>query len=250
MGNLLRFEFRKLFGQKSFYVCTLLLLLFVFLSAALSKLIAENADDASYPALTTVNILRSSLQSANLPLLLGIFTALFVCTDHTDGTIKNIYAKGYPRTAVYFSKLTAILAAAALFCLAVWCGGALSGTLLFEAGGAPTPALFAALAAQLCTVFGYAGLFFALAMLVRKTGGAIAACIVAPMLFSLLFSTADTLINSQTFRAGDYWLDGLFGTLSQTSVPGETLLAALLLSVAYAAAFTAVGALLHKNRPV
>ena len=122
MGNLLRFEFRKLFGQKSFYVCTLLLLLFVFLSAVLSKLIAENADDASYPALMTVNILRSSLQSANLPLILGIFTALFVCTDHADGTIKNIYAKGYPRTAVYFSKLTAILAAAALFCLAVWCG--------------------------------------------------------------------------------------------------------------------------------
>ena len=43
MKALLKFEYRKLFRQKSFYVCGVLLLAFVFFSAAVSRLAADNA---------------------------------------------------------------------------------------------------------------------------------------------------------------------------------------------------------------
>lgn len=248
MKKLLNFEFRKLFRQKSFYVCGALLLVFVFLSAAISKLVAENAEDVSYRLPTVADTLRSALQGANVTLIAGIFTALFVCADYSDGTLKNIYAKGYTRTSVYFSKLTAVLVSTVLFCVVTWGGGFLSGKLLFESSGDLNTELFGVLAAQLLAVFGYTGLFFALAMIIKRTGGSIAACIVGPMLFSLLFTTVNTVINSQSLNLSDYWLDGLFGNLAQTGVSGQIVLIAVLLSVAYAAVFTAIGALFNKKQ--
>ena len=249
MGKLLKFEFRKLFRQKSFYVCCALLLLFVFLSAAIMKLAAENTEDASYRLPAAADLLRSSLQGANATLIAGIFTALFVCADHSYDTLKNIYAKGYTRTSVYFSKLTAVLASAALFCAVTWCGGFACGKWLLDGGGFGAE-LFGALAAQLLVVFGYTALFFALATVIQKTGGSIAACIVGPMLFSLLFTAVDTVINSQTFDLSDYWLDSLFAGLAQTGAAGETLLTAVLLSALYAVIFTAAGVLFHRKQAV
>ncbi len=250
MGKLLHFEFRKLFRQKSFYICNALLLAFVFLSAAISKLVAENSEQITEPLPTAISILRSALQGANLTLIVGIFVALFVCADYSDGTIKNIYAKGYTRTAVYFSKLIAVFAAVVVFCGVTWCGGFLSGKLMFETGSGSGANLFGALLSQLLTVFGYAGLFFALAMVIKKTGGSIAACIVGPMLFSLLFTAADTILNSETFALADYWLDGLFGSLVQAGATGETILTAALLSFIYTAVFTVVGVIFNKRQAV
>lgn len=250
MKKLLNFEFRKLFRQKSFYVCNVLLLIFVFLSAAISKLIAENAEDVSYRLPTVADTLRSALQGANVTLIAGIFTALFVCADYSDGTLKNIYAKGYTRTSVYFSKLTAVLVSAAFFCVVTWGSGFLYGKFLFKVGGDLNIGLFGILAAQFFTVFGYTGLFFALAMIIKKTGGSIAACIVGPMLFSLLFTTANTVINSRSLNLSDYWLDGLFGNLAQIGVSGEAVLIAIALSIVYAAVFTIIGVLFNKRQVV
>lgn len=250
MGKLLNFEFRKLFRQKSFYICCALLLIFVFLSAAITKLIAENTEDVYYGLPSASDTLYSALSGANATLIIGIFTTLFVCADYSDGTIKNIYAKGYTRTSVYFSKLTAVLASAAAFCIVTWCGGLLAGILLSESPVGLNIELFAALGAQLFIVCGYTGLFFALAMLIKKTGGSVAACIVGPMLFSMLFTTINTVIDSSAFNLADYWLDGLFVNLSQSGASGETILAALLLSVAYAVVFTAIGVLFNKRQAV
>lgn len=250
MKNLLKFEFRKLFGQRSFYVCGALLVIFVFMSAALAKLMAENADDASYRLPAAADMLRSALQGANLTLVAGIFTALFVCADYSEGTLKNIYARGYTRTAVYFSKLTAALASSTIFCAAAWCGGLLSGRLLFGAGEGFDAGLFSALAAQLFTVLAYTGLFFALAMSIRRTGGCIAACIVTPMLFSLLFTTLNTVIDSPSFNLSDYWLDGLFNNLAQGQAAGVTIITAIAVSLGYAALFTAIGAIFNRRQTV
>lgn len=108
MRKLLQFEFRKLRQQKSFYICCFLLIVFVLLSALLNKIILEHSADP-IQAPTGTDGITSALASGNITLIIGIFTALFVCEDFTDGIIKNIYAKGYSRNKVYFSKLIVVL---------------------------------------------------------------------------------------------------------------------------------------------
>ena len=115
MRKLLRFEFRKLFRQKSFYSCNILLLIFIFLSAVISKVVVDNAEELTVPLPTTFEMVRSALQGGNVILILGVFTALFVCSDYTDGTMKNIYDKGYGRTNVYFSELIAVITFLSLY---------------------------------------------------------------------------------------------------------------------------------------
>ena len=250
MKKLLTFEFRKLSRQKSFYVCGALAVAFVFLSAALTKLIVQNSEDATLTLPSAVDTLASALQGANATLLIGIFTALFVCTDHSDGTIKNIYSKGYTRTSVYFSKFAVVIAAATLFCLATWCGGILSGAVLFENIGAFDLKLVLSLVAQLLVVFVYTCMYFALSSVLRKTGGSIAACIVCPMIVSLLFTTISSIVNIESFDLSDYWLDGLFGSLSQASVSGKTALTSIVLSLVYGAVFTSVGVIVSNRQTV
>ena len=247
MKVLLTFEYRKLFRQKSFYVCGILLLAFVFFSAAVSRLAADNAQEIAAPLPTAIGMLRTALQGANATPIIGIFAALFVCGDHADGALKNIYAKGYTRTSVYFSKLIAAFSASVIFCFVTWCGAFIAGRIFFETGTGLERNTIAALAAQLLTVFGYTALFFALAAIIKKTGGSIAACIVGPMLFAILFTAADSVINSETIALSDYWLDGLFSGLMQPSAINRTVLLSALLSLAYAAVFTAVGCMFHKK---
>ena len=208
MKKLLTLEFRKLSRQKSFYVCGALAVAFVFLSAALTKLIVQNSEDATMTLPSAVDTLASALQGANATLLIGIFTALFVCGDHSDGTIKNIYAKGYTRTSVYFAKFAVVIAAA------------------------------------------YTCMYFALSSVLRKTGGSIAACIVCPMIVSLLFTTISSIVNIESFDLSDYWLDGLFGSLSQAAVSGKTALTSIVLSLVYGAVFTSVGVIVSNRQTV
>lgn len=155
--------------------------------------------------------------------------------------------RGYTRTSVYFSKLIAAFSASVIFCFVTWCGAFIAGRIFFETGTGLDRNTIAALAAQLLTVFGYTALFFALAAIIKKTGGSIAACIVGPMLFAILFAAADSVINGETIALSDYWLDGLFSGLMQPSVINRTVLLSALLSLAYAAVFTAVGCMFHKK---
>lgn len=247
MKELLKFEYRKLFKQKSFYVCGILLLLFVFLSAAVSWLAADNAKEITAPLPTATDMLRTALQGANATLIIGIFVALFVCTDYSDGTIKNIYAKGYTRTCVYFSKMIAAFSASVVFCVITWCGAFISGRCFFETGAGFDLNSIGIFAAQLLSVFGYTALFFALATVIRKTGGSIASCIVGPMLVALLFVAADSVISSETFALSDYWLDALFSGLARVSSTDQSVLLAALLSLSYGVIFTAVGCIINKK---
>ena len=251
MDKLLNFEFRKLFRQKSLYVCCAVMLLFIFLSGFLGKVIIDNSEELIQPLPTASDTLCSALSDGNAALIIGIFIALFVCEDYTDGTIKNIYSKGYSRTEIYLSKFTAVCVFTLTACAVSWIGAYISGSVFFGAGGGFDAKLPLLLAAQLVTILGYASLFFAAAIIFRKTGSAIAGCIISPMLFSLLFTTADSFIKTENTTLGRYWLDSLFGSLtSGINAANETIGAAVLMSAVYIIIFTAAGIFFSKKQTV
>ena len=103
MNNLLKFEFRKLFNQKSFYICTGVMLALSFIAMLFNKALAENSDlNTVMP--TAKSALLSAISSSNFTIICGIFIALFVCTDYDQQTIKNVYSRGFSRNSVYFAK--------------------------------------------------------------------------------------------------------------------------------------------------
>lgn len=251
MKKLLNFEFRKLIRQKSFYVCNIVLLVLIFLSALMSKAVFDNISDLEQPLPTAFGMLQTSLSGGNLTLIIGIFIALFACEDYTDGTIKNIYAKGYSRSEVYFSKLTAVCIFSIIACIISLAGSFVSGLLFFEMGSVIDFHTIAVLFSQIfVVVFGYTTLFFAISVILKKTGSSIAGCIVAPMVVSLIFSMADSFLHNDNFKIANYWLDGLFGSITKTAsdVTGRTLIVAVIVSAVYAIICTAAGLKIGKKQ--
>lgn len=103
MKNLLKFEFHKLFKQKSFYICTIIMLVLSFFSILLNKSLANNPElNMAMPMV--MSSLLTAVNSSNFTMICGIFIALFVCTDYDQQTIKNVYSRGFSRSKVYFAK--------------------------------------------------------------------------------------------------------------------------------------------------
>ena len=103
MKVLLTFEYRKLFRQKSFYVCGILLLAFVFFSAAVSRLAADNAQEIAAPLPTAIGMLRTALQGANATPIIGIFAA-FVCVWGSCGrhAEKHLCERVHANICIFF----------------------------------------------------------------------------------------------------------------------------------------------------
>ena len=103
MNNLIKFEFRKLFKSKSFYICLLICIGLVLLSGLTTKIMVESREVIDLPS--KYSMLQGAVSFGNITLISAIYTALFVCEDESSNTLKNIYAKGYTRGNVFISKL-------------------------------------------------------------------------------------------------------------------------------------------------
>lgn len=236
MGNLLHFEFRKLFRQKSFYICGAVLLVMVIISvlsvdyamkisadmaktnSTLSSAISGNIE------LTGLYCLMTMLSGSGIAMILAIFVPLFVCGDYSNGTIKNVIAKGYPRTRLFAAKYIVSVVAAVVMSILCWLTAFLTGTALAGIGSGWNASILLPLLAQLIVVCSYVSLFFMISVLIKKTGAVLAVGIVAPMVITLLISFLDYIINSKSFKIADYWLSGTFANVSAMSVANDILI--------------------------
>ena len=115
MNNLLKLEFRKLKRQKCFYICLAIMVAMLLITGVTAKIFmdhaAELAEIAGEPVIpTTLPVFLLSFASASMfSMIASIYVSIVVCEDYESQTIKNIYARGYSRSAHYFSKLIYIL---------------------------------------------------------------------------------------------------------------------------------------------
>lgn len=267
MDRLLKFELRKLFRQKSFYICGGVLVGLILLSAFTMNLLLSlsqgtmvgaegisvemTAEDSAFSGLY---MLASALAGSDFSIVLAIFVALFVCCDHTNGTLKNVIAKGYGRSGIFFSKYTVSLIAATIYTCVCWLTGFLSGTAFWGVGSLPeetTAGGFAViLLLQLLATYAYTSMFFMICALLKKTGGSIAVGIVAPLVVVMVLSLFDALLNKEPFSLSTYWLDNCYSDLASTFVPSDTAIRCLVCFVIYIVVFTVCGHLVYRRHEV
>ena len=151
MGNMLKFELRRLLKKPVFYImlglCVGVAVFYVFSARENMNYMIENMSEIvseydyygyekSWVKEHFAEYLSPQRLVLNefwliLPSVLAIFTAIFVCEDRARGTIKNIYARGYSRTSVFFAKFIVSSAVAAALYLLVVGALYLSGTIVF-----------------------------------------------------------------------------------------------------------------------
>lgn len=258
MTDLLKFEFRKLKRQKSFYVILAIMVALVVLSAVMSKLLESlaseidavaDAMDGESIAITGAGTVLGVVSASMFSTLAAIFTAIIVCGDYESQVIKNVYARGYSRESFYFAKLIYIVVTTSIMFFAAVAVSAILGAVLFgisESGGR----IILLLATQYIAVVAGVTMYFAISAVIKKLGGSIAACIIAPMLVSLVFGLADTILKFNDFSIADIWLTSFTTVLSDIGVADKKIALCAALSVFYAAAFIWIGFAASKKSEV
>ena len=257
MKNLILFELRKLVRSKSFYVCFIISLAFLALSAAVIFIGMEiekyyalqdgvdvTALDEMFSSSSAFDMMTSAMSSASLTSLFGFFVVIFLCDDYSQKTIKNVYSHGFTREQVFLSKtIVVIIAAFAEYILTI-CLGFLLGLAYFGNVGEPCNVMIfidqfiimltnLSLAAFLCFAF-------------RKIAVAIVILLFAPGIIGLLFSIADLFINSDTFSLAKYWF-GNFELLIYKGTSTENILIVLIGGILYSALFLTLGWLVNRK---
>ncbi len=242
--NLLKFEWRKLWRQKSLYICFGIGLLIITLAMLTSKTFDTLTD-----AVNTMFVVLST----GFTSFLGIFMAVFVCHDFSQQTIKNVYARGYQRTTVYFAKYFISLVATLLMVLLYLAYGFVLSLMLGGEVGSLLGWQWGALALQVWSIIGFHGLFFGVGMLLTKVGGTVALNLVGIsfcfQILNLIFVLLEIDFNILDFSLETLFTD-ILNTLIDNRITTELVTRAVILPLSYVVIFVGAGWYVNQRRDV
>ncbi len=248
MKNLFKFEFRKLFRQKSFYICTAVIVAMALLVLAMNKVTLVQSGPAT-PMPAPVQAVLSTISSSTFTMVCGIFIALFICTDYDNQTIKNIYARGFSKEKVYLAKfITSMIATTIMFAVTLIVSYVVS-SCLFN-GTAEKGNYVGLFIGQLVYCLTYSAFVFSISFALRKVGVSIAVAIVGPGIITLVLTLLDSFLKLKTFKITSYWFDGFITDFSTLATTDTRLITCILLSLAYCALFVLPGIFLGKKKDV
>ncbi len=247
MGTLMKFEMHKLKKQKSFYICTLIMVALLFLSAMTTNALMNGSPEfAAQFSGSGIDSMIGALGNCSFLLIAGIFTALTVCEDYEQQTVKNIFSRGYSRGSAYTAKLMTVWIATSVMFLIAELAALISGSLYFGIGEVESLRFLAILGVQYVVAMANVALFFAFSSTFRKNGSSIAATIVAPMLVNVMLSLADSLLKLKDVSLTSYWLSSFLGDLT-LSVGLERMTVCLVASLIYIPVFVFVGMKVNRD---
>ena len=278
MKSLIGFELRKLFRARVLYICAGVLVVLVLLFAGINKLqqvVMEEAITGIQAGDETLKIntgddmpesiaalmgmagshsgIRDMLQALTnvyIIIVFAVFVAVFFCGDYGNGTIKNVFTKGYSRTQVFFAKYLICLAVSLAYALLVMLTGFLSGLVLWEAGKEWSGRIALLLLLQLLAVAGFNALFCFLAAAFRRVGSAMGIGLALTIMIPMVLTLIELFADKSGVKVSQYWLSGCIALVSSPKATDANMLQCAVCSAAYCALFTLGGWLLHRKSEV
>lgn len=248
MKKLLCFELFKLRKRKSFYVCTGIMLLMLFVSVLSTK---EMLEESFYSNLkiTATEITAESLSISNFRLIAGIFVVLYVCEDFEQQTIKNIVSMGYSPAQAYFAK-TIVLWIATSFMFVLTKGFVFAFSALVLEAGSIDYMFFAIMGAQYLAVMAELAFGIFIALLLRKTGRSVSAYIILPLVLTMVLYMLIDTFELEYYLPERYWL--LFFIDNLSYLPAETaeVTRVAMVSPVYIALFLAAAYFINRKRDI
>ena len=247
MGKLLKFEYRRLFQMASFYIFIGLIVVVNFMS------ILSQANGDIDSTIERADIFRSVFQCTSIVLIFAIFIPIYVCRNFSDGTIKNICAKGYDCVRLFFAQFIVVVTVSLAFCIVAVLTNLLFGAIFIHKTGDMQNAV-SSVALQLVVLIAYTCVFFGISSAIAKTGGTIAVNIVFYVMGGLVFMLIDTILynyikdtSMKDFAVSDYWIGNVFSECFYT-VNGNVTFMTIVISIVYSVIFLLLGYFVARKR--
>lgn len=269
--NLLRAEFYKLSKSKAFYVC----LLVAICISIISVIIVPKNEAVITAANTNVHQSRNAMigwmlpndakklkglwfmssclgTGDILPIIVAIMISIFITKEFQSRAINNIVSKGFSKNKVYFSKLISVslctifilgvyMAVAAILASA-WLGFGEFNIYIFGE-------IIRMLLLQILLHVSIASIFTMIAMIVRKSGPAIAINICINLFVSLFYQLIVIFLNNN-ITVGQYWISYNILVLEALEPEGSAVIRGIMVALTFFVLSTMIGCINFNKRDI
>ncbi len=246
MNKLVKLELRYLIKQKSFLICLLisnaLIIIGILASNFLNNLAQENGGTDILLGVNAFDSLMGYLGGGNLGILLAITISIFFGAEASDGTIKNIIAKGYTRSEFFISKVISIVVMLLIFIITAIIFNYITCLIMGIELGTFN---IVTLGCVTLTILAEAVMFSALSFIIFKTSANIVANICIPMLLPLALTLADVLLKSK-IKIADFWIENTSALFTNNS----KFPFMIIVSVCYIVIFMILGTVIPKRKEI
>lgn len=246
MNKLVKFELRNLFKQKSFLICliisTSLIIIGILASNFLNKMAEQSGETDILLGVNAFDSFIGYVAGGNLGLLLAITISIYFGAEASDGTIKNIIAKGYKRSEFFISKVICVVIMTLIFIIT----GLIFNYLMCMIMGIDLGSFnLASFGCVTLAVIAEAIMFSSLSFIIFKTGANIVANICIPMLLPLVLALLDILLKIDV-DISDFWIENTFKLFNNSSKYPFMII----VSICYIVVFSILGITLTKRKEI
>ncbi|MDR0500539.1 MAG: ABC transporter permease [Coriobacteriales bacterium] len=266
MLRLTKYEFKRLFHSKSFWI---FLAIVVFFSAFQIVIMANSTALTNSVSLgmlevdtTDGNLLNDeSIQllgidglisgaGDHLITLLPILLSIFIASDFSNKTLRNVVAKGYAKYQVYLAKFFCACFATTIFVIISSVIASVLSSILWGFSNAiidygKTASIFLA---KLMSFYGLTSITVLVSMTVQNIGGSVAINIVITRFAPYILTSVATLLGEEINAFSKYEISTVINSLPDTSAEFSAVCFAFLVSIVYLAISNAVGTYVFQKR--
>lgn len=166
-------------------------------------------------------------------LMIAIVASLFVTSEFSQGTMKNVIARGFSRSKIYLSKVAVISILGLIYMIFTKVINIVIFTFVYGFGEsiATTSDMVKSVGVEALLIIAFASFFVMIAMVTKSTAGGMSLNIVSCTIFGSLLSLGNIAFKDVRFE--NYFIEGAMMNL-MTSVPeNEHLRNGLILSAVY-----------------
>lgn len=267
MASLLKSNFYRLFKSKAFYICTIVYTALTSLSLLILKL-ADNIVSENITVESNIDgfmIYKDGLSfgvelfsNGDGILFLAVFIAIFITSEFTYGTMKNIVSKGFERHKIYISIFLTMVVAALImvtfnflfstFIASILTGsiGSYNGTLLLKT--------LRLVGIEILLHSAFVSLFVMISIIIRNNGGVIAINVLILMFGGLIYQILELVVRNLLkidikFSFSDYSLQNNI-YLAKTTMDGEHILRPILVGLIFLVITLALGIIAFRKSDV
>lgn len=223
MLNCLRSDFFKAFKGRTFLVVTIVAAGYALITVGVFALLNGILRSENVSVLDGKSIVLAGLMDTTPAVLTGIFTAIFICSEYSYGTMRNLVSKSVSRTKIFFSKfIVCCIVSVILFLIFNFIVSAL-GLLFYGYGGSFTGGEFLEILSKLFVILFinicFVSIFTFFSFLTRFVGGALSVNLVIVFILPSIIMML-TLAPGLDFM-NDIWLGNLLGQIASSSWSGN-----------------------------
>ena len=266
MLNLLRADFYKLLKRKSFYICGIMGMIVAFLYVWLDNVnlayVCEvnGMDFESLPAMYHAYFSGATAFTHTIALssvFVIIMVSMFVSSEFSFGTMKNIISAGKSRMSIYASKLVMVLAISTIYILLSGLVGFITGSIFWGPGEITRTEyleIFRIIGLIIAVEFSMQAFFTMICFVVRSGGAAITINLIIGTIVGGLLQYLNILFKQyfslKEFDITKYWPYTYLGVFNQLEISTDQITQGLIVCAVAFVVPTIIGMFTFQKRDI